>query len=160
VREAPATIEALTTSFIEAEGVRRAFRALYAAQRLVQAGQSLQLALKLSDQVLDQAEAATEADGSLYEFPNYDRTARLRIIRGRALDTKGQILAQLKRNKEAMTAFAEAIDSFGGFPEAKASIWRLGAVRELVGEEEEALSLYWRLTSPLRRQAVLTSGAL
>jgi tetratricopeptide (TPR) repeat protein len=142
VREAPATVEALTTAFVEAVGVRRPFRALYAARRLAEEGQSPQLALKLADQVLDQAEIATEPEGSLLDFPNYDRVARLRILRGRALDTKGWALSQLKRNKEAMTALAEAVDSFGGFPEAKASVWRLGTVREVVGEEEEALNLY------------------
>jgi tetratricopeptide (TPR) repeat protein len=142
VPDAPATPEALTSAFVDAVGVRRPFRALYAARRLAEAGQSLQLVIKLSDEVLDQAEIASEPEGSLLDFPNVDRQARLRIVRGRALDTKGWALAQLKRNREAMTTLAEAVDAFGGFPEAKGSLWRLGTVREMVGEDSEALLLY------------------
>ncbi|MEP7270778.1 MAG: hypothetical protein ABI882_04710 [Acidobacteriota bacterium] len=142
------TIEALANSFIDAEGGRRAFRSLYAAQRLAAAGQSLPFVLKLSDQVLDLAEAATQPEGSLLEFPNYDRESRLRILRGRALDTRGWALFQMKQNREAMTALAEAIDAYGGISEAKLSVWRLAMVRETVGEEREALGLYLAAYEP------------
>jgi len=141
-RSGAQTIEGLASAFVDAEGRRRAFRALYVAQRLAQAGQALSYVAKLTDQVIDLAEPATEPEGSVREYPNYDREGRLRIVRGRALDASGWALFQMKRNREAVTALTEAINAYGGLPEGKRAMWHLATVKETVGEDREALELY------------------
>lgn len=135
-------LENQINAFVNVEGTRRPFRALYAAQRLSRAGAALPLAIKLADQVIETAEAAVAEDGSLPEFPNYDRDGRLRIVRGRALDARGWALFQLKRNKEAVAALTDAVEAFGNLPDAKDSQWRLATVKETIGEQKEALDLY------------------
>ena len=135
-------LENQINAFVSVEGTRRPFRALYAAQRLSRAGVALPLAIKLTDQVIETAEAAVAEEGSLPEFPNYDRDGRLRVVRGRALDARGWALFQLKRNKEAVASLTDAVEAFGNLPEAKDSQWRLATVKETIGEQKEALDLY------------------
>jgi len=147
------TIEGLAAAFVDAEGRRRAFRALYVAQKLSQAGRALPYVGKLTDQVIDLAEPATEPEGSVRDYPNYDRDGRLRIVRGRALDANGWALFQMKRNREAVTVLTEAVDAYGGLPEGKRAIWHLATVKETVGEEREALDLYVAGYEPPREPA-------
>lgn len=128
--------------FVEAENTRRSFRALYATQRLAQSGLATGLAVELAEQALSMAEAATEADGSLRDYPNYDRQGRLRIFRGRALAAKGWALFKAGRNDEAATVLAEAVQAYGTLPESKRAQWRLATVKEAVGEANAALDLY------------------
>lgn len=137
-----AGIEKAATEFIEADSTRRPFRALYIAQRLAQSGQALELAVKLAQQAFDLAEAATAPNGSVRDYPNYDRDGRLRVFRGRAADTRGWALFKLVRNKEAMAALSEAVAAYGELPEGKRALWHLAMVKEAAGESREALKLY------------------
>jgi hypothetical protein len=139
---ADGVLEQAATAFIEAEGQRRAFRALYVAQRLAQMGKAPALTQKLTEQVLGLAETATVAEGSLLEYPNYDREGRLKILRGRALDARGWSLFQQQRHREAITVLSEAVNAYGDLPEGKLVQWRLATVKETAGEEREALNLY------------------
>lgn len=137
-----AGIEKAATEFVEADSTRRPFRALYVAQRLAQSGQALELAVKLAQQAFDLAEAATAPNGSVRDYPNYDRDGRLRIFRGRAADARGWALFKLVRNKEAMAALSEAVTAYGELPEGKRALWHLAMVKEAAGESREALKLY------------------
>ncbi len=128
--------------FVDAEKTRRPFRALHIAQQLAQAGVSTGVAVELADQALEMAVVATELDGSLRDFPNYDRDGRLRIFRGRALDAKGWSLYKAGQNQDAIAALSEAVVSYGPLPEGKRALRRLAAVKETVGELREALDLY------------------
>jgi len=137
-----AEIEKAATNFIEADGYRRAFRSLYVAQRLAQQGVALELAVKSAQQSLDLAEVATEAEGSLPDYPNYDRAGRLRVFRGRAADTLGQALLKLGRIKEAIDALNISVAAYGQLPEGRRALWHLAVAKESNGEEREALDLY------------------
>jgi tetratricopeptide (TPR) repeat protein len=130
------------TDFIEAERTRRPFRTLYIAQQLAHAGVTTDTAIELADQALSMAEAATEFDGSLRDYPNYDREGRLMIFRGRALAAKGLAFFKSERNQEAISVLSEAVKAYGSLPESKRAIRHLAMAREAVGELREALDLY------------------
>jgi tetratricopeptide (TPR) repeat protein len=141
-RERLVELDRAATDFIEAERTRRPFRLLYIAQQLANAGIITGTAIELADQALSMAEAATEFDGSLRDYPNYDREGRLKIFRGRALDAKGWALFKSERNREAISILSEAVNAYGSLPESKRAIRHLAAAREAEGELREALDLY------------------
>ncbi|MFN0085742.1 MAG: tetratricopeptide repeat protein [Blastocatellia bacterium] len=128
--------------FVEAENVRRSFRMLYIAERLAQAAIAPGLAIELAEQALGLAEVATESEGSVRDYPNYDRNGRLQIFRGRSLDAKGW--AQFKSGKagEAAGTLNEALRAYGAVPERKRALMHLASVRESAGDLSEALELY------------------
>lgn len=147
-RSSESELEAAANAFINVEGLRRAFRALYVAQRLAQLGQAHDYTQKLVDMVLDLSDAATAPEGSLPEYPNYDREGRIRILRGRALDARGWSHFQQRRNREAIAALQDAVDVYDALPEGRAAMWRLAMIRETVGETREALELYLAAYEP------------
>ncbi|MGH9799464.1 MAG: tetratricopeptide repeat protein [Blastocatellia bacterium] len=128
--------------FAEAESSRRSFRSLYVAQKLAQAGIATGLAVELAEQALGLAEAATEPDGSVRDYPNYDRNGRLQIFRGRALDAKGWAQFKAGQNDEAAVSLDEAVKAYGTLPEAKRAQWHLAVVKEITGDFNSALELY------------------
>jgi tetratricopeptide (TPR) repeat protein len=135
-------MERAAMEFIEAEGSRRSFRMLSVAERLAQAGVSTGLAVELAEQALGLAQTATEAEGSLREYPNYDRNGRLAIFRGRSLSAKGWALFKAGKNGEAAAALTESTHVYGQLPEGRRALWRLATVKETQGELKEALDLY------------------
>ncbi len=135
-------VELAAADFIEAEGSRRSFRTLSVAERLAHAGVSTGLAVELADQALGLAQAATEPEGSLREYPNYDRNGRLAIFRGRALSAKGWAFFKADKNREAAAALTESTQAYGPLPEGRRALWRLATVKETQGELKEALDLY------------------
>jgi tetratricopeptide (TPR) repeat protein len=128
--------------FRDAEMSRHPFRALYIAERLTQAGIGLEIALEQAELALEMAVIATEPDGSLRDYPNYDRQGRLSIFRGRALDAKGWALFKSGRNRESHDALSEAVLTYGPLPEGRRAIRHLATVKELFGQLPEALDLY------------------
>jgi tetratricopeptide (TPR) repeat protein len=128
--------------FIEVESSRRSFRMLHIAERLAQSGVATGLAMEIADQALGLAEVATEANGSLRDYPNYDRNGRLAIFRGRALGAKGWALFKANKNGEAGAALTEAAQAYGSLPEGRRALWRLATVKETEGQLKEALDLY------------------
>src|SRR5262245_5361536 len=135
-------MELAAADFIEAEGSRRSFRTLSVAERLAHAGVSTELAVELAEQASGLAQVATEPDGSLREYPNYDRNGRLAIFRGRALSAKGWALFKAGKNREAAAALTESTQAYGPLPEGRRALRRLAAVKETQGELKEALDLY------------------
>jgi len=128
--------------FAEAESSRRAYRSLYVAQKLSQAGIATGLAVELAEQALGLAEAATETDGSLRDYPNYDRRGRLQIFRGRALDAKGWAQYKAGQTEDAAATIDEAVKAYGSLPEAKRAAWHLAVVKETLGDLNSALDFY------------------
>lgn len=139
---AVAEAEKSTNEFVETEGSRKSFRQLYAAERLLQGSQTADVALKLAEQALDLAETATASEGSLRDFPNYDRDGRLRVVKGRALTLRGRALLKLNRKDEAVKSLSEAVDIYGTIPERNRAQWHLAMAKESAGQKEEALKLY------------------
>jgi tetratricopeptide (TPR) repeat protein len=135
-------MERAAMDFIEAESSRRSFRMLNVAEKLAQAGVSTGLAVELAEQALGLARAATEAEGSMRDYPNYDRNGRLAVFRGRALSAKGWALFKADKNPEAAAALTEATQAYGPLPEGRLAIRRLATVKETQGELKEALDLY------------------
>ncbi len=149
-----AEIEKSTEDFVETEGSRKAFRWLYAAERLTQSGQALETVLKLTDQALDAAESATAPEGSLRDYPNYDRDGRLRIFRGRALTLRGRALVKLNRPADAITTLNQAVESYGLTPERNRAQWQLALAKESAGQTKDALDLYIAAYEPPDKTAV------
>ncbi len=137
-----AEMERAAMDFIGAENSRRSFRMLGVAERLAQAGVAPGLAVEMAEQALGMAEAATEPEGSLRDYPNYDRRGRLAIFRGRALSAKGWALFKAYKNREAAATLAESAQAYGELPEGRRALWRLATVKETLGELREALDLY------------------
>src|SRR5262245_22319338 len=133
--------ERAAMDFVEAEGLRRSFRMLSVAERLAQAGVSTGLAVELAEQALGLAQMATEPDGAMLEYPNYDRSGRLAIFRGRALSAKGWALFKAGKNREAAAALTESTQVYGALPEGRRALWRLATVKEAQGELKAALDL-------------------
>jgi tetratricopeptide (TPR) repeat protein len=135
-------LEQSATDFIEAERTRRPFRALYIAQRLAQVGIATETAVELAERAFSLADIATELNGSLREYPNYDRQGRLRVFRGRALDVKGWALFKSGKTAESIAVLSESVQTYGELPEGKRALWHLATVKESAGEIREALDLY------------------
>jgi tetratricopeptide (TPR) repeat protein len=141
-REQIKAMERAALDFIEAESSRRSFRMLSVAEKLAQAGVSTDLAVDLTEQALSLAQVATEPEGALREYPNYDRSGRLAIFRGRALSAKGWALFKAEKNQEAAAVLTESTRVYGSLPEGKSALRRLATVKETLGELKEALDLY------------------
>ena len=153
-KAAAVNLQKLTEDFVETEGSRKPFRWLYAAERLTQTGQALETALQLTAQALDAAETVTAPDGSLRDYPNYDRDGRLRVFRGRTLTLRGRALAKLGRTQEAVTTLEQAVDSYGSTPERKQAQWQLALAKESAGQTKEALDLYITAYEPPDKTSV------
>jgi tetratricopeptide (TPR) repeat protein len=137
----PDLLEQSARTFVEAEGTRRSFRALYMARRLAQAGKVLPLAIKFADQALELAEVATEAEGSVRDYPNYDREGRLRTFRGRAYDARGWALFKASQYPEAVRVLSQAVLTYGPLPEGKEALRHLSAAKEASGDLATALEM-------------------
>jgi tetratricopeptide (TPR) repeat protein len=135
-------MERAALDFIEAESSRRSFRMLSVAEKLAQAGVSTDLAVDLAEQALGLARLATEPEGTLREYPNYDRDGRLAIFRGRALSAKGWALYKADKNREAAAILTESTQAYGSLAEGRRALRRLATVKETQGELKEALDLY------------------
>jgi tetratricopeptide (TPR) repeat protein len=147
-------IEKVTEAFVETEGSRKPFRWLYAAERLTQAGQGLETVLKLTAQALEAAETATAPEGSLRDYPNYDRDGRLRVFRGRALTLRGRALVKLNRPQEAVATLEQAVEGYGLAPERNRAQWQLALAKESAGQTKEALDLYIAAYEPPEKTAL------
>ncbi len=137
----PDLLEQSARIFVEAEGTRRSFRALYMARRLAQGGKALPLAIKFAEQALELSEVATEAEGSVRDYPNYDREGRLRTFRGRAYDARGWALFKASQYPEAVRTLSQAVLIYGPLPEGKEALRHLSAAKEASGDLPTALEL-------------------
>lgn len=153
-KAASVELEKSAEDFIETEGSRKPFRWLYAAERLTQSGQSLETVLKLTDQAMEASESATASEGSLRDYPNYDRDGRLRVFRGRALILRGRALIKLNRSEEAIKTLEQAVESYGSIPERNRAQWQLALAKESAGQTKDALDLYIAAYEPPDKNSV------
>jgi hypothetical protein len=121
---------------------------LHISERLAQAGIAPGLAIELAEQALGLAEVATETDGSVRDYPNYDRNGRLQIFRGRCLDAKGWALFKSSKPEEAAATLNESLQAYGSLPERKRALLHLASVRESAGDLNEALELHLTAYEP------------
>ncbi|MFM8395353.1 MAG: tetratricopeptide repeat protein [Acidobacteriota bacterium] len=128
--------------FLSAEPQRRVFRALYLAGRFSGYPELAEKVIELTNLVFETADEVTVAEGSLRDYPNYDRQGRRQTLRGRALDYRGWALYKMGRQSEAEKTLLEAIAEYGPLPEVRRALWHLGTVRETAGALKEALELY------------------
>lgn len=135
-------IENAASEFVGGDIERSPFRALYVSQKLAMTGKALEAAVKFAELALKDAEIATEPEGSLRDYPNYDRKGRLQIFRGRAADAKGWALLKLGRTEESLSALNLATEYYGDLPEGRQARWHLATARETAGDIQEALKLY------------------
>jgi tetratricopeptide (TPR) repeat protein len=142
------SLETAAQAFVQAEGSRRSFRALFMATRLAQAGKALPVAIRLAEQALELAEVATEENGSLRDYPNYDHAGRLQIFRGRAYDARGWALFKSNRLKESLNVLSQAVNEYGELPEGKRALWHLATAYEAAGSQSLALEMYLAAYEP------------
>lgn len=145
--------------FLSAEPSRRVFRALYLARRFTSQPELAPKVVELTDLVFEKADEVTEAEGSLPDYPNFDRQGRRQILRGRALDYRGWAFYRMGQQVEAERTLLEAISEYGSLPEVRRALWHLGTVRETGGALKEALDLYIAAYEPPTPRPTDSTGA-
>lgn len=153
-KNAAASLQKAAEEFVETEGSRKPFRWLYTAERLTQAGQALETVLQLTAEALDVAETITAPEGSLRDYPNYDREGRLRVFRGRTLTLRGRALLKLGRTQDAIATLNQALTNYDSLPERKRAQWQLAQAKESAGNTKEALDLYMVAYEPSEQTAI------
>ena len=142
----------------------RAFRQLYAANRLLRNGVGASTALELvaaakkaSDdalkvRVLTMAVQADEfrdlraraiAAGNIPDVAEAPHDALARILKGRIADLEGWALFNQEKYPEAIERLKLASETLPvNTPAWRSALWRLGAVHEQTGEKQKALDYY------------------
>ena len=142
----------------------RAFRQLYAANRLVRNGVGISTALDLvaaaktaSDEalkvpVLTMAVQADEfrelrahsiAAGRVPDIAEAPHSVLTKILNGRIADLEGWALFNQEKYPEAIERLKQATEILpAGTPSWRAALWHLGAVHEQTGKNEQALDYY------------------
>jgi len=150
--------------FASGDDGMRAFRQLYAANRLVKSGIALPTALELlegSKQGLDVAlrspvaTTAAQADefrslraqaiavGTIPDIAEAPRSALSNIMRGRLEDLTGWIFFNQDKYPEAIDHLKQASTILpNGTPAWRSTLWHLGVVLEQTGRNDEALESY------------------
>jgi predicted Zn-dependent protease len=161
----------------------RAFRQLYAANRLLRRGVALQTVLELAnaarlnvEAAIDAPEATTAttadelrdtraaaiAQGSTPDIPLVPRNAISNILRGRIEELTGMALFGQGKTAEAVVALRRAVSVL---PERslywRTAQWRLGTALASSGQERDALAAYIKSYNPdapdAARRAVIES---
>ena len=167
--------------FASGEDALRAFRQLYAANRLVKKSISLTTALELveaSKQSLEPAlnapvaTMAAQADefrnlraqaiavGSIPDIAEAPHSALSNIMRGRIEDLTGWILFNQDKYPEAIEHLTQASKTLpNGTPSWRNTLWHLGVVLEQAGRNDEALENYIQSYNtgerdPIRRSVI------
>ncbi|HYG11807.1 MAG TPA: hypothetical protein VD835_17805 [Pyrinomonadaceae bacterium] len=178
-----ASIVAAANDFTSGTDEMRAFRQLYAANRLLRRGVALQTVLELMDAArlsveaaigAPDATAATTADelrdvransiaqGTTPDIPTLPRNAISNILRGRIEELTGMALLGQGKTAEAVAALRRAVSVL---PERslywRTAQWRLGTALASDGQERDALAAYIKSYNPdapdAARRAVIES---
>ncbi len=159
-----ATTAAAARDFAAGDDDLRAFRQLYAADRLSRRGVALTTAAELAEAAKGSLEAAANTSvasvalaadelrlmrarainaGGTPDFPTVPREALTRIMRGRTEELIGWSLFNQNKPAEAVTALRRAVSVL---PEGsiywRNAHWRLGAALAAHGQPKDALSAY------------------
>ncbi|MFL6211113.1 MAG: tetratricopeptide repeat protein [Pyrinomonadaceae bacterium] len=159
-----AALAAAARDFAAGDDPLRAFRQLYAADRLARRGLALSMARDLAEAAKGGIEAAADtpvasvaiaADelrpirarainaGGTPDFPTVSRASLVKIMRGRTEELLGWALFNEGKASEAVTALRRAVsvlpvDSLY----MRNAQWRLGAALAANGQQQEALTAY------------------
>ncbi len=159
-----AALDAAARDFIASDDEMRAFRQLYAADRLARRGLALATALELAEAAKGGVERAAEtpvasvavaADelrlmraralnaGGTPDFPVVPRDALLKILRGRTEELVGWALFNQGKTDEAVTALRRAVSVLPvNSLYWRNAQWRLGTALAASGQQREALAAY------------------
>jgi tetratricopeptide (TPR) repeat protein len=164
IREADAA--AAAQEFASGEDDMRAYRQLYAANRLLHNRIAFQAVIDLAEATMSGVEAALDApaatvatladnlieiraraiaSGSTPSVPDVARNVRSNILRGRIEDMMGAALFNLDKAAEAVPHLRRAISVL---PEdtiwMRTALWHLGAALDATGKQQEALAAYMK----------------
>jgi tetratricopeptide (TPR) repeat protein len=150
--------------FTSGEDAMRAYRQLYAANRLLRKVIALPTALELVDAAKQGVDAALNspvattaaqaaefrnlraqaiASGTIPDIAEAPRTALSNIMRGRIEDLTGWILFNQDKYQEAIQHLKQASTTLpNGTPAWRNTLWHLGAALEQTGRNDEALESY------------------
>jgi tetratricopeptide (TPR) repeat protein len=134
-------IDAIST-FTSLDDGRQPFRMVWVSRRLTDVGVALEAAEQLARKAIEQADAASEPDGSMRDAPLLDREGRRRVFLGRAYDALGWTLFKKGSIRAALSNLARSVDFYPQCPERNSAMWRLGVASEEAGDPQRALDLY------------------
>jgi tetratricopeptide (TPR) repeat protein len=172
---------AAAKEFASGTDASRAYRELYAANKLLQKGIGFQAAYELAEAARSSADAAltvpaaslaVQADeyrdiraraiaaGGMPEIVEVPANLLSNILRGRIEETSGWALFNSDKLDEAVDHLSRAVNILpAGTPALRTSQWHLGAALERQGKNEEAISNYIKsynagAPDPLRRAVI------
>ena len=175
------TASATAKEFAAGNDAMRAYRELYAANRLVRRDIALSTALQLTEAARSSVEAALDvpgatvavqaeelrdmraralAQGSTPDVPAAPRNVLANIMRGRVEDLAGMALFNQDKTSEAVTHLRRAVSILPeGTPSWTNALWHLGTALDQAGEKQEALNFYIRsfnsgAPDPVRRGVI------
>ncbi|MCS6884591.1 MAG: tetratricopeptide repeat protein [Acidobacteriota bacterium] len=122
--------------------VRKAFRKLWIAERLLLADFGIERAADLVMQAMEDAEVAVLPEGALRDLPDLDLVQRRSLFRARAHKLLARIRFKQDRNDEAKKLLEEAIQAFPEGVERRGALWQLAVVLQAMGKDSEALEMY------------------
>ncbi|HLL75387.1 MAG TPA: tetratricopeptide repeat protein [Pyrinomonadaceae bacterium] len=178
-----AAVAAVAEQFARGDDEMRAFRQLYAANRLLRRRAAVPTALALIDAARKSVEAGLEApqapvaamaddlrelrerairQGASAGVPEVSRSMLSNIVRGRIEEAHGWALFNQGKVEEAIASLRAALTVL---PETsgywRAAQWRLGVALATAGNQREALASYIKAYDPNRpdpaRRAVITA---
>jgi len=175
------TASTAAKEFAAGNDAMRAYRELYAANRLVRRDIALSTALELTEAARSSVEAALDvpgvtvavqaeelrdmraralAQGSTPDVPAAPRNVLANIMRGRVEDLAGMALFNQDKTSEAVTHLRRAVSILPeGTPSWTNALWHLGTALDQAGEKQEALNFYIRsfnsgVPDPVRRGVI------
>lgn len=138
-RASATALETAADEFAAGEDKARGLRALYVANRLVEAGQfalAERFTRRAIDAAGDVAKSATEAEDGMTE------EERLGDFYVRAQSTLGWILFKQGETAAAAVRLREAVNAYPNVTARKEASWKLGVVLEAGGSLSEAFDAY------------------
>jgi tetratricopeptide (TPR) repeat protein len=130
------------TTFTTLDDGRQAFRMVWVARKLTEAGVALDAAEQLARRAIAVAEAATGPEGSMRDAPLLDREGRKAVFLGRAYDALGWAMFKKGNLRAAIDSLSKSVDIYPPSLERKAALWHLAVATQEAGDEQRALEMY------------------
>ena len=171
-----ALFAAAQEDFLSGEDPMRAFRQIYAANRLLQRGVELQKVQELSEAATGGVEAALDTpaatiavmadelrdaraqainSGQVLSIPEIPRNVLANILRGRIEDLIAWSLFNQDKASDALMHLKRAISVLPeNSPWWRAAEWHMGATLEAIGNQQDALAAYIKGYDPAQPDPV------
>lgn len=130
------------STFTTLDDGRQAFRMVWVARKLTDAGVALDAAEQLARRAIAVAEPATEPEGSMRDAPLLDREGRKAVFLGRAYDALGWALFKKGNLRAAIDFLSKSVDAYPPSGERKAAMWHLAVATQEAGDDQRALEMY------------------